>query len=182
MAISKELEQELKDWVYKEFWPKYPREWGIPGSRAKLLKYVLRDKPSVEDRDEILIALDLQKRFSKKKVRVGEFVKWPHASTWYNEGRYTDEIESSVELKERTEVKTCQFDGCGELIHGSNFIFCVDHLYQVTDPWKPYRKRSLIKMGLVPQKDEDLGTWFNRCKKKLLESKKSLKSLVAYEE
>lgn len=144
-------DDQYQNWVYQEFWPKYPSEWGVKGSRAKLVKYVQKKKPSDEERREILLSLDAQIRESRLKKSAGEFIRWPHASTWYNEERYLDEIESSVSIKERAidELAICAVQGCGEKVHGGRYRYCTDHEHQRVDPWKQTRKDKLEELGII---------------------------------
>lgn len=156
------MDKAISDW-FEIFWRTYPSDLshGKKGSKGMALKAMLKTKPDEEERTRILANLKAQIRAAKQDPKPD---RWKHATTYINNRLWEDEIESMVELKERTQPKKCQWNDCKMCVHGSNYQYCTDHLYESTDPWKPYRKQAIQQLGLMPEQGESVKQWGVRCK------------------
>ena len=81
--ITSKTEQPV---VFERFWAAYPRKVGKQAAERAWA----RIEPSPEFADKLLTALELQKQQPGWLEDNGQFI--PHASSWLNGGRWTDEV------------------------------------------------------------------------------------------
>lgn len=90
--------------------------------------------------------------------------RWPHVSTWLNQGYYDREIDSG-EQRQRIELSTCSVKNCDNEVHGPRFSRCTDHyLTKETDRWYQRRLEAGIELGLLPKQGESRSEWVQRCR------------------
>jgi len=162
------------DEFFNRLWFSYPEDLchGKKGAKVPAKNACKKLKP--EQYQTILDNVDALKRYDRKDQRPD---RWPHVSTFINQAYYDRDIGSTVELKERQRLAGCQWNDCQLEVHGSRYIYCTDHQYESTDPWKPFRKQAIKDMGLLPCKGESLKDWGQRCKEYLMKGD-GLKKLV----
>lgn len=71
---------------FADFWKHYPRKT----AKSMALKAWIKLNPSKELFDEMIFALDRQKQSRQWTEGEGRFI--PHASTWLNQERWTDDL------------------------------------------------------------------------------------------
>lgn len=135
--ITPQRREYLKNWVYK-VWPTHWKSMApVSNSRAKFLKYVLRDHEILDDDtlDQIAKAVVIQKQRWEKQARQQHYNKMigiPCLSTWYNDGRWEDiEQDDDEQIPLDTPIiakKICAVPGCTEETHGKTFAYCSFHL------------------------------------------------------
>lgn len=190
--------EELKKWFNEEFWPLYQSFVKTPqptkykaGAKGEALKKVLRENPSKELRERVLMAIREQIRhrtgFYKKsgsmqrynEVTVYQkFYSNRHAVTWWNQMGWEDEIPGSVEIEDfergdRPVQKVCVNSECNLPSMGPKIDWCETH-HPDTRGFEPLLKAKLKEMGLWKLKDETIEQWQMRCK---ADSVKKLKSM-----
>lgn len=142
--------EELTEWFYEIFWPKYKHFLKVPdkntaygpGSRGGALKKILTMKPSKKLREKIIFELDAQTRhrrllcdklglseYKKQTAPLakngnGEVYKNYQSTTWLNRMGWLNEIPTITEDNAR-QGKKCW---CGKETHGPNFDVCTVHL------------------------------------------------------
>lgn len=154
---------ELEEFVDK-LWLTYPSDLchKKKGTKVNAMKAAKKLKP--EQYDKILLDIEALKKYDRKEPKPD---RWPHVSTFLNSGYYGREIGSTTEQRERVAQKECQWDNCSFPVHGSQFKYCTDHQYESTDPFKPRRKKVMVKLGLVPEKGETRKQWADKCRQYL---------------
>jgi len=74
---------------FEVFWTAYPKKIGKDKCRRWFASHKITDTLL----DNMLTALDIQKRSSQWSKDDGQFI--PHPYTWLNQGRWQDEVEQS---------------------------------------------------------------------------------------
>lgn len=175
MKLTPEEAEQVTQWYENEFWPAYPGKLtrnkhgnrDNKGSRAYGLQACLKltNIASHEERIRILGNLKAQVRYDMQDP---DCTRWPMVSSYLNQKRFDDEIQSMSELRERTEHKQCR--KCKQETLGPKYDLCAVHFYEEHDPHREARARSLQAMGLVQDPHETDHEYGKRCKKYLLEN------------
>lgn len=84
---------------FVRFWDAYPRKV----AKREALKAWDRLKPTDRDVEDILQAIDRQKRSQEWRKDHGEFI--PHPSTWLNQGRWEDVTKDTLPHQETLRIK-----------------------------------------------------------------------------
>jgi hypothetical protein len=144
----------IKSWFMEEFWPTYPARFcskKSKGSRAIALKHMLKHKPGEKERVRILGNLKAQIRAHQKKPE-SEQKWWKNGETYCYNGLWEDEIESMMEVEQKSnKITVCK---CGQLAHGPQYSECPDCLLERVDAlpgdhrWLHKRKNVLMNLGL----------------------------------
>jgi len=113
------------DEFFKDFWFKYPKDLchGKKGTKFNAQKACRKLKP--EQYKEILMNMDALIRYDRKDMKPD---RWPHASTFINQGYYDREIGSVAEMQERQSLGICSVEGCNQEVHGPSFKTCGFHI------------------------------------------------------
>ena len=83
---------------FDEFWKAYPRRV----AKGAAMKSWNRIAPNDILLDEILKAIEIQKRSSQWQKDGGQFI--PHPSTWLNQMRWEDEVDNNIFLGSKATV------------------------------------------------------------------------------
>lgn len=92
---NKELKNNNKEEyirTFELFWKEYPNK----SAKKKALESWLKIKPESELAEVIILAVERHKTIPSWKKDNGEYI--PHATTWLNQERWNDEIESKKSL------------------------------------------------------------------------------------
>ena len=126
-------EVQVSSWFMQDFWPNYPA-WlcnGDKGSRAKTLVSMLKVNPSEEMQKRIIGNLVAQIRAAKQNPNRKY---WSIGTTYVNNRMWEDEIESTMEVRDRQAAKQCSHEGCHNDAHGEKYKFCSTHIPCQHDP------------------------------------------------
>jgi len=84
----------------------------------------------------IELAIHAQARFRRDSRSAGDFVPQPKLlASWLRKKRWLDPIESHAELKQKQQLRICQYPVCNNPVHGPHFNRCTTHL-NMTDTGK----------------------------------------------
>lgn len=120
----------LNEWT-ELAWKTHWRELGSKSnSKAKFREYVFRDNKPADELLGILHAIRQQTAMWRKQSRIEKVMGIPHLSSWYNAGRWDDDISHDNLGAESpaSELKQCSEVGCENEVHGSRFDKCTNHL------------------------------------------------------
>jgi hypothetical protein len=78
--------------MFNEFWSMYPRKVSKRAAEKAWLKLTLQEQ------SDALEALPNHIKYWKLKNTETEYI--PHAATWINQGRWEDELDMTVKVKE----------------------------------------------------------------------------------
>ena len=113
--------------------------------------------------DEFKRIIDNMKAQARNDLNDPEAYRWPYVSTYLNQRRYDDVIET-VE-KQAYVLNVCDHKDCDRETHGPKFKYCIHHLpTDNNDPVLVKLREHYVKMGLVRQKDESKQSHLARCK------------------
>ena len=146
MKPTKQQETQVTQWFMDKFWPNYPAKFcgRGKGSRAISCKLMVSINPDEKEQERIIGNLKAQvKAHSQKPEELRSY--WKIGETYVRNQLWNDEIESSMEAKERQQLKTCSIEGCRNDVHGSAFKFCADH---VPNAQKSHLKEAWIRTGI----------------------------------
>lgn len=87
-SAGRPMDNGLQEWFNGTFWPAYPRKT----DRKDAIRAVEKLRPDEALRERIMAAVEEQKRTVWASA---ELVNIPHASTWLNGERWTDEVRDS---------------------------------------------------------------------------------------
>lgn len=88
--IEARSKREVEQDFHNRFWPAYPRRV----AKQAALKAWKKINPSTGLVDQMLAALDQQKRSADWQKDGGKFI--PHPATWLNQGRWEDELTPDI--------------------------------------------------------------------------------------
>ena len=151
---------ELEDW-FTEVWFIYPSDLSHnkKGAKPPALKAAQKIYKSggINELNRIKENIQALIRYDRKELTSGGRPdRWPHFSTFLNQGYYDREIHSYTEIK-ATDRK-CQ---CGELASvGSLCLKC----FNKGADWKRMHYENLKSMGLGKYPDETMKQYANRCR------------------
>ncbi len=129
MKPTKAEETQVTEWFMAKFWPAYPGKFcgRGKGSRAISCKLMVAYNPDKAEQSRILGNLKAQIRaHSQKPEQMRSF--WKIGETYVRNQLWNDEIESSMEIKEKEKLKICSVDGCNMDVHGATYNRCSKHL------------------------------------------------------
>ena len=173
MAASKKQTEEIREWFLAPrphgFWAEYPAELcggsRKKGSRGEALKAMIKINPDEKERKRILMNLQAQVKHDMDAKRRGEDVyRWPYATTYINQWRFDDTIDSVADQKPEVSLGICKHGDCGDECHGPEFEYCAKHIPEPSWLIKA-RKDSIAKVGLVwDRENETFHQFAMRCK------------------
>ena len=169
MAIATKAQEEvLKAWFIQPggFWAQYGGNYCTPtqkGGRGAALKIIYKINPDEEKRKKMLAKRKAQLRACDQEAQKGEFVaRWPLCTSYLNQNRHEDEIESKLYTAEPIQLKTCEYDGCHYEVHGKNYKTCAKHV--AFKESNEFISNQLKKIGLNKLPDEGIKEFRMRCK------------------
>ena len=112
---------------FNALWLAYPSDLCNKkrGGKQNALKAFKKINPDEKEFYRMMENMKAQVRADRKEK---EPYRWPFVSSYLNQARYDDAIESEIDRKERVDLKTCCIDGCGNDVHGPAFRQCADHV------------------------------------------------------
>lgn len=166
------MDTNIETWHEDTWWPWYrglkKLHGGNCGVKGKSLKAFQKLKPTIEECERIYAnSLELA-RYDLARHGKGEWVsRWPHSSTFINQGYFDREVGSFAELHTRQEEKC----GCGRPAKHMHTdpptcdTCYVRHYKDVKSKTSMEKlKQFAIERGLWKQKDETVEDWQQRCK------------------
>ena len=117
--------------MFTKLWFKYPTDLcrNKRGGKTPALQAFKKLNPDQDEFDRIMRNMDAQIRMDRKDK---DAYRWPFVSTYLNQRRYDDVIESVQTVEKRPETK-CSVDNCNSPIHGSSFSVCSFHIPSIHD-------------------------------------------------
>ena len=99
------------------FWPTYPARYcgRGKGSRAIACKLMVAINPDETEQTRIMDNLRAQ---IKSAAQDPNRSYWKIGETYVRNQLWNDEIESSMDIKEKQQAKICSIDGCNDEVHG----------------------------------------------------------------
>ena len=136
--------KQVTEWFMNSFWTNYPAKYcgRGKGSRAIACKLMVSINPDTDEQERILGNLKAQVRASAQDPNRSY---WKIGETYVRNQLWNDEIESAMEVKEKTNLKKCSIDKCFEDVHGSAFKFCAKH---VPSDWDDKLRQAWKETGL----------------------------------
>ena len=121
------MEKQSIDETFDKFWFAFPTDLcrGKRGGKANALKAWKKINPDQAEFYRIMENMKAQIRHDRKD---SDSYRWPFVSSYLNQARYDDVIESEVDRKERVDLKTCCIEDCSNDVHGPAFKHCAEHV------------------------------------------------------
>ena len=115
------------DEMFNAFWFAYPTDLSRNkrGGKQNALKAFKKINPDQAEFYRMMENMKAQIRHDRKDADAD---RWPFVSSYLNQARYDDVIESEVDRKERVDLKTCCIEDCRNDVHGSKYQYCADHI------------------------------------------------------
>ena len=129
--LSAENLARLEEWVEIAWNAHWKRLSPKSNSKVKFKEYVLRDNKPDNELRIIFVAIQQQRKMWERQSRIEKVVGIPNLSSWYNAGRWDDDITSDNPERPVTQLKTCTVEGCNNDVHGPAYDKCCDHLATV---------------------------------------------------
>ena len=129
MKPTPSQEKQVTEWFMTKFWPNYPAKFcgRGKGSRAISCKLMIAINPDELEQERILGNLKAQVRaHTQKPEQMRSF--WKIGETYVRNQLWNDEIESEMEIKEKSQLKICSIENCNNDVHGERFKFCAEHV------------------------------------------------------
>jgi hypothetical protein len=147
---------ELSDF-FDKLWFGYPNDLchGKKGSKFRAQK--MCEKLDPDQFKKILMNMEALIRFDRGDSKPD---RWPHVSTFINQGYYDREIPSVAEQKLKIEAEKCQ---CGQDVIGPKYDTCEVCFYRKNDQWMNRRVAALKKMDIL-QEGMSYQQVIDRCK------------------
>jgi len=117
-------EKQVTEWFMSTYWPTYPGKFcgRGKGSRAISCKHMVAINPDLDEQVRIINNLKAQIRAHMQKPEsMRRF--WKIGETYTLNKLWDDEIESTMEIKAKQDLKTCSKCGKNE-VHGEKYLFC----------------------------------------------------------
>jgi len=158
----------ITEWFESTLWLTYPRSLcNRIGAKSLALASAKSKIKDEADANKVLSALREQIRYYSKIKKTGAHGsewKMPMLSTWLNGERWTDEIPSHYELKQKQAKEFCT---CGEVtVIRDQCLDCYNKQYGIED----WREKMIwdyyVKNKLGQQPDETREVWAARLKQR----------------
>lgn len=125
---KEEQEAELTEW-FDLLWETYPSDLcgsaRNKGPRSLALKKVLKMKPGREERERILAGLRAQMLYDREAKSHGrEPSRWPYLTTYLNQHRWEEEIDSHMEMRRRFNTKCVRCGAPGPEVDARGVTMC----------------------------------------------------------
>ena len=113
--------------MFDSFWFAYPTDLcrGKRGGKANALKAWKKINPDEKEFFRIMENMKAQIRHDRKDK---DAYRWPFCSSYLNQSRFDDIIESETVRIDREDLKTCCIEDCKQDVHGSSFQYCAEHV------------------------------------------------------
>ena len=97
------------DAFFDSFWKSYPKKKG----KDKCLRWFKTHKVTEELLEEMLQAIEEQKKSNDWQKENGQFIPYPY--TWLNQGRWKDEVEESINVNNQEDWLDDWYKKVGEI-------------------------------------------------------------------
>ena len=113
--------------MFNSFWLTYPSDLCSKrrGGKQNALKAFKKINPDQKEFYRMMENMKAQVRADRKTP---DAYRWPFVSSYLNQGRYDDAIESMSDIKERVDLKTCCIENCKQDVHGPAYQYCSGHI------------------------------------------------------
>jgi len=121
------MEKQTVEEMFNSFWLTYPSDLCSKrrGGKQNALKAFKKINPDQKEFYRMMENMKAQVRADRKTP---DAYRWPFVSSYLNQGRYDDAIESMSDIKERVDLKTCCIEGCNNDVLGQSYQYCPDHI------------------------------------------------------
>jgi hypothetical protein len=155
-------EKQVTDWFMRLFWPTYPAKYcgRGKGSRAIACKLMVAINPDESEQERILGNLKAQVRASAQDPNRSY---WKIGETYVRNQLWNDEIESSMETREKQTLKICSEPNCSDDVHGPGFDKCAFHINSKDERLR----QAWIRTGI----DKNSGDLIKKCREYCQERK-----------
>ena len=133
--------------MFAAFWFAYPTDLSRNkrGGKQPALKAFKKIDPDEKEFYRMMENMKAQVRHDRKDK---DAYRWPFVSSYLNQARYDDVIESEAVRMDREELSTCCIENCNQDVHGKKFKYCAEHVPNahsdlLSDAWK----KTGIKYG-----------------------------------
>lgn len=155
------VKTELQEW-FDRVWFSYPKDLthNKKGAKPPAMKAAEKIYKSggIEELNRITGNIEALMRYDRAELKSGgKPDRWPHFSTFLNNGYYDREIESYTELKKNQEK--CK---CGNPVDIQEL--CLKCFETQPHDWKREMYDRLKAMGLAKRKDETKSEYAKRCR------------------
>ena len=113
--------------MFAAIWFGYPTDLcgGKRGGKANALKAFKKINPDQAEFFRMMENMKAQVRHDRKDK---DSYRWPFVSSYLNQSRFDDVIESETVRMDREELSTCCIDNCNNDVHGKSFKYCPEHV------------------------------------------------------
>ena len=113
--------------MFEKLWISYPNDLCNKkrGGKQPALKAFKKINPDEAEFNRMMANMKAQVREDRKNPK--DAYRWPFISSYLNQGRYDDYIESSTSKEKAKSLKTCATNGCDSDVHGSMYTKCAFH-------------------------------------------------------
>lgn len=143
---------------FADLWLKYPKDLCHNKKGAKIAATNAAKKIKPDQYQYILNCMDELTRYDRKDR---EPDRWPHLSTWLNQGYYDRDVVAYEERQQVQELPQCQIEGCISRVHGPNYSTCSKH---IPHQWQDQLRQAYREAGLQRSTDESVNDWLERLK------------------
>lgn len=121
------MEKQTVEEMFNSLWFAYPTDLSKNkrGGRPNALKAFKKINPDQKEFYRMMENMKAQVRHDRKDK---DAYRWPFVSTYLNQARYDDLIESEADRIERVDLKTCCIENCNNDVHGQSFQYCAEHV------------------------------------------------------
>lgn len=132
------MEKQSVEERFNAMWFGYPTDLckGKRGGKANALKAFKKVNPDEKEFYRMMENMKAQIRADRKDK---DAYRWPFVSTYINQARYDDVIESE-QARVTEKLKECSVEGCKDDVHGQMFDKCAFHTNStdkaLSDAWK----------------------------------------------
>ena len=113
------------DEFFGKLWFGYPKNLCHDKKGTKFNAQKACKKLPESEYERILMSMEALIKYDMKDAKPD---RWPHLSTWINQGYYDREIGSTTEQRERQQLSICQTEGCSLEVHGPKYKHCSQHI------------------------------------------------------
>lgn len=171
-------EQELTDWSDK-FWNLYPSDLSHKkkGVRKKAHDAIKKLKFTQAQLDVVWVKTLQLMKYDRKCLQMGDRVdRWPHCSSYINQGYFDREIESTLAMETRIEGKKC---ACGkEAFNAGKFGWVCGACYNLKTGVDRMHYENLKKVGLGAKPGESKHDYCMRMKDAALNNHPEMAGLI----
>ncbi len=172
---------ELQEW-FDRVWFKYPKDLSHNKKGAKPPALKASEKiykaQGIEELNRIERNIEALINYDRKELKAGGRPdRWPHFSTFLNQGYYDREIESHAELQEKIERQHCQ---CGKesVISGKCSRCYTKSIGDKSQMPISIHKEQLDSLNLGRLPGETTAEWGKRCREYSLKKHPDIVKIV----